>query len=242
MSKRTEKSMTALSSDGTPRTGARADGRPPFQPDQGVIDLRFRALVGEAGWARLPPAVQRRFSKRIAPGEAVVYAGEVIETRLSRAGRVLAFHARAIGSPLPLVDGMTGAAVVTVMENGRFGGQSWTRCYAQSGRTPQVIQSAKCFAGPTGLEEHVGHGVGMALQVSEEAGALAFRSVRFFLRVGRARVPVPRFLEPGAMEIVHRDEGGGRFLFTLVLRHPWLGLLISQTARFRDTQPSLGSA
>jgi hypothetical protein len=41
-------------------------------------------------------------------------------------------------------------------------------------------------------------------------------------------------LEPGQMEVVHTDEGGGAFLFTLALTHRWLGVLISQTARFHD--------
>jgi hypothetical protein len=34
-------------------------------------DLRFRALVPEADWGRLPLPIRRRFSKRLADGEIV---------------------------------------------------------------------------------------------------------------------------------------------------------------------------
>lgn len=200
-----------------------------------VVDFRFRSLVGEDGWERLPAAVQRRFSKRLGRGAVLVYAGEVLETRLSRFGRVVAFLARIIGAPLPLDNGMTGGATVAVMENEGLGGQSWTRTYARAGRFPQVIHSAKCFSGRTGLEEHVGCGIGMALVVSEESGALVFRSVRYFIAIGRFRIAIPRMFEPGAMEVVHRDEGGGLFLFTLRLNHRWLGELVFQSARLRDS-------
>lgn len=207
----------------------------PSPPDDSIVDLRFRALLGEAAWARLPPAVQKRFSKRLKPGAVVLYAGEVTETRLSRAGKLLSFLARVIGAPLPLDNGMTGSAVVAVTEDTRLGGQVWTRTYARpSGRFPQVIHSAKCFLGPTGLEEHVGYGFGMSLAVSEENGALAFRSTRYFLAIGRFRFTLPRWIEPGAIEVIHRDEGGGAFVFSLALRHRWWGELIAQTARFRD--------
>src|SRR5690606_28516922 len=127
----------------------------------GIVDLRFRALIGEESWARLPAAVQKRFSKRLSPGAAVIYAGEVLETRLTRAGKILSIVARALGAPLPLDNGMTGAAVVTVTETEGMGGQCWTRTYVRRGRFPQVIHSAKRFTGPTGLEEYVGYGVGM---------------------------------------------------------------------------------
>lgn len=217
-----------------PGAAPRSEGSPPASLCGGLVDLRFRALVGEAGWSRLPTAVQRRFSKRLAPGVLLLYSGEVLETRLSRLGKLLSFLARAIGAPLPLDDGMSGGATVAVMENAGLGGQSWTRMYERAGRFPQVIHSAKCFSGPTGLEEYVGCGIGMSLAVAEEDGALVFRSKRYFIAIGRARFAIPRLVEPGTMEIVHKDEGGGAFLFTLALRHRLFGELIRQSARFRD--------
>lgn len=227
--------MTALPADDQTLPAAPSqEDVPAAHADAGLVDLRFRALVGEAGWARLPTAVRRRFSRRLAPGHVLLYVGEVLETRLSRAGRLLSFLARAIGAPLPLDDGMTGGATVAVMENAGLGGQSWTRTYARAGRFPQVIHSAKCFSGPTGLEERIGCGIGMALAVSEADGALVFRSVGYFLDIGARRLALPRLLAPGVMEIVHKHEGDGMFLFTLTLTHGRLGVLIRQSARFRD--------
>ena len=49
-----------------------------------VGDLRFRTLIGEAAWAALPEAIRARFGKRIAGCEAALYAGEVVECRISR--------------------------------------------------------------------------------------------------------------------------------------------------------------
>jgi hypothetical protein len=199
-----------------------------------IEDLRFRTLVGERAWGELPEAVRRRFSKCLGASDAVVYQGLVTATRLSPAGRALSFLARAIGSPLPLTDGATGPAVVIVTEDEGLGGQSWLRIYARPGRFPQAIHSAKRFGGPTGLEEYVGCGIGMALQVSVEDGALAFRSAGYFLQVARWRLPIPRPLHPGQMLIVHRDIGSESFEFSLSLTHRVFGRLVHQMAVFRD--------
>jgi Domain of unknown function (DUF4166) len=199
-----------------------------------LVDLRFRTLIGETAWARLPEAVCRRFSKCLAPEGALIYQGEVVATELSRLGRILAFLARAVGSPLPLTNGASGPALVVVTEDERLGGQSWTRIYTRPGRRPQTVHSAKRFRGPTGLEEYVGYGIGMALEVTVEDGALVFRSDHYFLTLGRWRVRLPRLLVPGGMCITHREEGGGAFSFRLTLTHPRLGCLVHQLAYFRD--------
>jgi len=199
-----------------------------------LSDARFRALVGEAAWARLPEPVRRRFSKRLAPGEALIYRGTVVATDLSFAGRVLAFLTRAIGAPLPLTDGATGPALVVVVEDEGLGGQIWTRMYGRPGRFPQTIHSAKRFRGETGLEEYVGYGIGMALRVTVEEGALVFRSDHYFVGIGRWRWRLPKVAEPGRMQITHREEGDGAFSFLLALTHPLLGRLLHQLAYFHD--------
>jgi hypothetical protein len=197
-------------------------------------DLRFRALLGEAAWGRLPQAVRDRFSKRLRPGLAVTYVGEITESRRNGAGQTLAQLCRLIGAPLPLYDDLGVAAVVTVTEDGRTGGQFWTRMYNQARGFPQVIHSSKRFAGPTGLEEYLGCGFGIALAVSADETALNFHSAGYFLAVARLRLRLPAWLAPGTLTISHIDQGDGGFAFVLDLRHPLLGVMLRQVGMFRE--------
>lgn len=203
-------------------------------------DQRFRALLGEAAWGRLPRAVRERFSKRLRPGMAVTYVGEITESRRTWAGQALAQLCRPIGAPLPLYDDLGAAAVVTVTEDGQAGGQFWTRMYNQAHGFPQVIHSSKRFAGPTGLEEYLGWGFGIALAVSADETALHFHSDHYFLALGpkrlglRLRLRLPAWLTPGALTISHIDQGDGGFAFVLDLRHPLLGQMLRQVGVFRE--------
>ena len=61
-----------------------------------AAEAPFRRLLGEKRWAALPAAVQRRFARHVAAHACVHYAGEVVECRMSRAGRLLAQAARLI--------------------------------------------------------------------------------------------------------------------------------------------------
>jgi len=201
-----------------------------------VGDFRFRKLVGEESWARLPEAIRARFGKRIQDCKAAIYVGEVLECRMSRFGWLLAQLGRFIGSPLPLFRDCDVPAVVSVTEDAAFGGQFWTRIYGRRDGFPQVVHSSKCFAGPTGLEEYVGCGVGVALRAEVVDDALYFVSDHYFLGRGRLRLRVPRWLAPGNLRVGHIDCNNGWFAFTLLLRHPAFGELISQTAMFHDAE------
>ncbi|AQR75793.1 hypothetical protein BXU08_09295 [Sphingomonas sp. LM7] len=184
-------------------------------------------------WLFLAPAVRRRFLRKIALGGCVTYVGEVVECRMSIAGRLLAQVARLIGAPLPLGSdtGVSASVSITTDKDGRS--QYWTRQYGRRHGFPQVIHSAKRFAGPTGLEEYLGLGVGIALRLEERGGALWFVSDHYFLRLAGVRLPIRNGLI-GQLLVGHTDLGSGRFAFSLDLVHPWLGELVHQLAVFAD--------
>ncbi len=198
-------------------------------------DLRFRALMSEEDWAALPTPIRRRFSKRLSGGKTAVYVGEVLETWMSRAGWCLVQAARLIGAPLPTDRRRHSPSIVTVTEDIASGGQIWTRLYVRNG-FPQVIHSAKRFAGVTGLEEYVGYGISMALTIHVKDEALIFRSAGYFLQMFGRRIPLPRWLAPGALSVIHAELGDGRFSFTLQIAHPRFGLILRQMAIFREVE------
>lgn len=205
-----------------------------------LIDLRFRQLLGAREWGSLPDAVRRRFGKRLGVGQSANYAGQVLSCRMNVSGWVLAQACRLIGAPLPLEREGGVAAIVSVTEDGMSGGQVWTRVYARKRGFPQVIHSAKRFAGPTGLEEYLGGGFGIALRVSAIEGGIRFSSDHYFLRMGRIRLRMPRWLAPGLLTIDHADCGGGSFTFTLALRHRLLGEVMYQHSHFCDQSDKQG--
>jgi uncharacterized protein DUF4166 len=228
-----------------PEAEARPEPRSEPRPELG--DLRFRALMTEKEWFSLPLAIRRRFSKRLAGGQTLVYAGKIVESWMSRTGWWLAQAARLIGGPLPLTRdaqvrsrrslALRVASVVTVTEDLATGGQIWTRLYARRKGFPQVIHSSKRFAGPTGLEEYVGRGVGMTLTVYAREGALVFRSKNYFLELFGRRLFLPEWLTPGTIYVTHAELPDGKFSFTLQVFHPRFGLLIRQMAVFREIAP-----
>ncbi len=199
-----------------------------------VDDVRFRALLSDEDWGRLPLSIWRRFSKRLGDGKTVIYVGEIDEARHSRIGWWWAQAARLIGGPLPTGAETEVPMIVAVTEDALTGGQIWTRICARGNGFPQVIHSSKRFAGPTGLEEYVGFGIGMALRMFVEGGALLFRSAGYFVQVGSLRFPLPAFLTPGALTVTHSDLGGGAFRFTLEIIDPRFGMLVRQSAVFRE--------
>jgi hypothetical protein len=208
-------------------------------------DRSIEQLLGPQRWAALPADVRRRFSFHPGKGGTTVYCGEIVEARASRLGWLLAQFARLIGAPLPTRWDESVPASVTVMPvtraDGHAGGQIWTRVYGRRRGFPQAINSLKRFAGPTGLEEYIGCGIGIALRLEADRRALHFLSDHYFLEVAGLRLRLPRLLSPGRLTVSHGDLGGGRFSFSLRLVHPLFGELMRQTAVFGDLVEARGA-
>ena len=200
-------------------------------------DNRFKNLLGAMAWMRLPRAIQRRFSKRLLGDASLAYQGRVTQMRMNPVGRALAFALRTIGAPLPFdLTSVGRSAVVTVTEDAATGGQFWIRQYGRAAGFPQMVGSSKRFAGPTGLEEYIGFGIGISLKLESTTNCLYFVSDRYFLKLGQRRLPLPRWVAPGRLVVGHEDLGNGQFRFTLELAHPFFGELIWQDATFQDAE------
>lgn len=194
-----------------------------------ALDIASR--VPAAGWSRLPAAVRRRFA---AAGHDTCYDGH-LDLDCSRVGRFFALFAGLLGGPLTASRCNAAPARVRVHDDGR-GGVVWERRLRLPGGGTRVVRSTK-EAGPGAtLVERTDGGLAMELDVFEEDGALVFRSRRYFLALGRRRIPVPALLTPGTCRVEHRDLGAGRFRFTLSMVHPLWGLTFHQTGVFRDPE------
>lgn len=206
-------------------------------PDQPCVDHRFSTLLGEENWLKLPKAIRRRFGKRVRGGASVSYQGTVTRMQMNWAGRLLAQACRLVGAPLPYdLSCVDKPAVVTVTEDIAGNGQFWIRQYGRAAGFPQMVHSSKRFSGPTGLEEYIGYGIGMALTVTAQSDALLFKSHHYFVSLFGRRIRIPNLLAPGALVIGHHDLGKGTFRFSLQLDHKWLGAVLSQDAVFTDAK------
>ncbi|MEP6503921.1 MAG: DUF4166 domain-containing protein [Betaproteobacteria bacterium] len=200
--------------------------------------LDLAALVGAAGWARLPASVRRRFG---VDHGAVTYIGRM-ELRCSPVGRVHALLSRLFGSPLTSANAHAVPASVRVFDDGR-GGMVWERSFHTAGAAaPHVVRSIKQRGADGGLQERTAGGLGMALRAFECDGALVFESHAFALFLGRVRIPVPALFTPGTCRVTHADLGDGLFRFELDMRHPLWGHTFHQAGVFVDPAHVEGGA
>ena len=202
----------------------------PSRPHSAPEALDIAALLGPAAWTRLPAAVRRRFAKGHA---AAVYEG-TLDLHCSAIGRCFALAARVLGGPLT-TERATGVPAEVRVHGDDRGGMVWERHLRLPGAArDRIVRSTKLADGKRGLVERTDGGLAMELAVFEQGGALVFESRRYFLALGRWRVPVPMLLSPGVCRVEHHDEGGGRFRFTLSMVHPLWGRTFQQTGLFAD--------
>lgn len=198
-------------------------------PTIGAAPLDIAALLGPIAWRSLSPAIRRRF----ATGHADATYDGTMRIECSAIGRVFAMLARVAGSPLTGHRQDDVAVSVQVRSDGH-GGTVWERDLRLTGTATQRVRSTKKLGPRSGLEEHTAGGLSMALDVAVEDGALVFRSRSYFVQMGAWRMAIPAWLSPGTCRVEHRDEGPGRFRFTLDMVHPLWGRTFHQSGVFHD--------
>ncbi len=192
--------------------------------------MHLQRLLPAEDWACLHPAIARRFARHDAP---ILYRG-VLSIQRSWLGALSAWCAAPFGQPLPLHGAKDVPAEVRVFPDGH-GGVVWERWLLAPGRQAACVRSTKRL-GPTGLEECTDAGLGMALTLRAEHGALVFQSQSYFLACGRWRMKLPGWATPGTCRVTHTDLGDGLFRFTMEMRHRVWGLTVSQRGVFVDPE------
>lgn len=205
--------------------------------DSAPRELSYPALLGAAWW-RLPAATRARFECHEA-----VYTG-TMSLHATRAGRWVERLCRLVGSPLPPPHATPLAATVFVEPHRATGGSRWTRHYAFPTRTV-TISSVKAVDADGMLVERLDYGLRMRLAIGVRDGALTFDSKGYYVeiptlrwrgrRYGAWRLPLPSWFLPGRTCVAHHDLGGGRFRFTMTVRHALLGELFNHDGVFRST-------
>lgn len=200
----------------------------PLSESPAPLDLA--ALLGPAAWARLPAAVRRRF----AAGHAEAHYQGELSLRCSRIGRLFAWASRCFKGPLTTLRASHLPATVRVAPDGQ-GGVVWER-WIGSGTAAACVSSTKERGPDGGLVERTVGGLGMALDLFEQDGALVFQSRRYFLAWRGLRLPLPNWASPGVCRVSHQDLGGGCFRFSLSMTHPLWGETFHQTGVFADPE------
>ena len=194
--------------------------------------MSYRSLIGEKGWRRLHPDIQRRFSDNSVHSE-VTYMGVMEVIYLSFFGKLLAQLCRIIGTPLALYSGKNIPMKVNVYHDEKLKGMTWDRFYFYPNRSMNRVKSTKCIRKNTGLIEVVGFGFGMYLKVYEQNSAIVFESTRFFWQIGSLKITIPPLLTPGKTTVKQQASDDGSFRFSLDVIHPIFKQVYYQTGIFR---------
>jgi hypothetical protein len=192
----------------------------------------FARLLGADAWARLPEAVRARFADAHTASEPVIYAGTMHRVQATRLGRLVAWLARFLGTPVAPFIGERVRTIVRVYPSSRVQGIVWERIYHFRGRAPTTVRSTKCLDRNGRLVEALGRGLRMRLTLSEDNGTLKFTSTGYCFELAGLSLPLPRWFPPGTTHVVHTDEGDGQFRFTMSTEHPWFGRMFFQEGTF----------
>jgi hypothetical protein len=184
-------------------------------------------------WYKLHPNIQQRFGREPVLGQATIYEGSMQIMRRSFMGWLFACLTRVIGNPLSSYQGTNVPMEVALFKKPNREGVYWQRSYFIPNKKPYVVVSSKQESKAGEMQECVGGGFGMKLNVYAEGQNLHFKSYQYFWKVLKYRINVPHWLTPGQTHVIHKDLGDGRFTYTISMTHRILGETFYQHGTFR---------
>ena len=186
-----------------------------------------RSELGETQWQKLDDNIIRRFS------------ANKTKSRLRYIGVVDWIYCSPIGALIARV--IQGFAILPKQcaRDTRFefvideqGEQILKRrsYYINQEHTPFVFDSS--FATSPSLNEEFRGGLGMYLKLQTKRGSLLFSDRGYFIRIGKWRLPIPRWCSVGKFELLHRSIDLTRFQILIRIAHPLFGTLFYQRGEF----------
>jgi hypothetical protein len=190
----------------------------------------YQSLMPKSEWQKLHPAIQKRFS--IGYQQPITYCGVMSEVSASLPGLIFAKLCRLIGTPLAPYRGKNVPMKVNVYPNRQLKGMTWDRFYYFNNRPISRISSTKCVQEDGSLAEMVGFGFAMNLRVSQQGGAIQFKSGHYFVKIFNRKIKIPNLLTPGVTKVTQTAIDQQRFEFKLEVNHPWFGQVFKQVGIF----------
>jgi len=113
----------------------------------------------------------------------------------------------------------------------------WTKCRVyEFPDGPFEFRSVMRIDDDGGLIEQFPLGFGMRVRLEAAGDSLWFRDDGYFLRLGGLRIDLPRWLDIGRFELLHRNLDTERFDVEIRIRHFLFGPLFYQKGRFRGAR------
>lgn len=187
----------------------------------------LRNHLGERAWSELAPDIRARFATYISEEQHLLFAGRMQWVYCSPIGALLMRLLRRF-SILPAMCARDCDFDFDIgMDAGEIVKQ---RRYALDADRQFVFRSR--FSDLPQLHEEFAGGIGMYLDLAVKHGALLFRDRGYFWRWRHWRLRLPRWLNVGRFELLHRNIDSRRYQIIIRVAHPLLGTLFYQRGEF----------
>lgn len=206
-----------------------------YEPN-GLAGL-LRAALGER-WLHLHPHIRARFT--LAPGTTrQTFAGIMHEINRSAFGWLVA-KLIALVRVLPAQRARNVPFEFNLTPAPGFANNSgWIKQRLYRFRSGDFeFRSVMSMTTSGELIEQFPYGLGMNIKLGAEGvggDTLYFRDNGYFLRVGKFRLPLPRWLSVGRFTLAHKNIDREHFSVEISVDHPLFGKLFYQYGKFRGS-------